>query len=182
MALLQHYNYFTTGQFYNFTYSPKWLNRLSVYDKYPMGLFINYDSVYGLISMINFHWLTVAQRAALIDVISRRYPKALLQEWGKAINIDWNIIKTLGPVYRMAWRKYFPNRIRNLKAVATKWDYEELKRDVINSNTSQVIGVTPEYIQRFYAESIARKMRGQTVKQENVQQTVAKNYNQNIVW
>lgn len=182
MALLQHHNYFTTGQLYSFTYSPKWLNRLSVYDKYPLGLFISYDNILGLYSMLNFHWLTISQRAQLIDFITKRYPKDILQEWGKAINIDWNIIKNLGPAYRMAWRRYFPNRIRNLKAVATTWDYNEIKEQVIMSNTSKILGVTPEFIQKFYAESMARKMRSQKSNVQEQKQTVQKNYNQNIVW
>ena len=82
----------------------------------------------------------------------------------------------------MAWRRYFPNRIRNLKAIATTWDYAELKKDVLMSNTQQVIGVTPEYVQRFYAESMARKMRGQAQKARQTEQVVQKNLNQHIVW
>jgi hypothetical protein len=182
MALLQHFNYFHSGQTYSYSYSPKWLNRLSVYDRSPLALFVHYDNIYGLISAINLHWLTVAQRAHLLDTMTRVFPINDLKEWGKAVNINWQFITSLGPVYKMAWRRYFPNRIRNIKTVASTWDYEEIKKDVIMSNTQKVIGVTPEYVQNFYAESMARKLRGQAQKSRQTQQQVQKNLNQHIVW
>jgi hypothetical protein len=182
MAILQHFNYFHSGQLYNYTYSPKWLSRLSTYDKYPLALFIHYDNVYGLISAVNLHWLTVAQRAYLLDAMTKTFNIEDLKEWGKAVNISWQFVASLGPAYRMAWRRYFPNRMRNVKAVATTWDYNDIKKDVLMANTQRIQGVTPEYIQRYYAESMARKMRGQAQKARQDYKTVNKNLNQHIVW
>ena len=182
MAILQHFHSFHSGQLYNYTYSPKWLSRLSTYDKYPLSLFIHYDNIYGLISAVNLHWLTVAQRAHLLDAMTKTFKIEDLKEWGKAVNISWQFVSSLGIPYKMAWRRYFPNRIRNLKTVAATWDYAEIKSDVLMANTQQIIGVTPEVVQRYYAESMARKMRGQAQKTQQSYKTINKNLNQHIVW
>ena len=182
MAILQHYNYFHSGSLYSYVYSPKHMNLISSYDKYPLALFISYENIYGLCNCINMHFLTVAQRAHLLDVITKTFRIEDLKEWGKAINITWPFISSLGWPYRMAWRRYFPNRMRNIKAIATTWDYEELKNDVIMNNTQKVIGITPIAIQKYYAESMARKIRGQVQKARESGQIIQKNLNQHIVW
>lgn len=192
MAILNAYRHYAAGQLYSFTYSPRWLNRLSIYDKYPLLMFFNYNNVYGLLSGINFHFLTVSQRAKLIEVITKAYDIKDLSEWGKPIPITWDNVRYLGLPYMLAWRRYFPNRVRNLKAIAPKWDFEEIKKYVIDANTQKIIGVTSEYIQKFYMDSMSRKLRNVAQKHreankmvEQAQQSaqnINKTPNAHIVW
>ncbi len=152
-------------------------------------MFVNYNNVYGLVSGVNMHWLTVSQRAKLIDFVTKAYRIEDLAEWGKPINLTWQTVRYLGLPYAMAWRRYFPARMRNIKAVAPTWSFEEIKNYVIDANTQKIIGVTPEYIQKFYAESMARKVRNVAQKHreankmvEQAQEIHNKTPNAHIVW
>ena len=174
MALVRTYKNHAAGQFVEFTYSPKGLSDLDQYDKHPLLLFVNFDNVYGLVSGLNLHWITVSQRAKLIDYMLRKYTKNDLAEFGRPVNFSWDNIKSAMPELGIAWRRYFPNRMRNVKVIAPHWEWEEVKNDVINSQTERILKVTPELIQKHYAESQARKMR---VLRQRQRETLARNKN-----
>jgi hypothetical protein len=157
--LIQKYGRYYTGGIFQFTYSPKGLDVLDRYDAKPLALFINYDSDYRLCSMINLHWLTIEQRRQLMNLITYKYPDiATKAEFGNPIPFGWEHIKTWFPIGSIAWRRYFPNRIRSVTNMAPTWSKTEIEA-IINTDTEKIIGVTPAVIQKRLQDTQARKVR-----------------------
>ena len=150
MAHVTKYKKFSAGGFWEFTYSPKYLDQLTQFDRRPLGLFFEYDTQKKYCQMINMHWLTKGQRKKFIDLITKRFDLENgidFQVPIKGLNYMW--VKMNYPIALIGWRRYFPNRIRNMKAIAFEWDPKEIEDDVINTNTQRLIGVTPEVIQKL---------------------------------
>jgi len=159
MALLQTYGKFYTGSVWQYTYSPKGLDVLDRFDRHPLVLWVNFDNMYRLMSGINLHWLTVEQRRQLMNLLAHNYPDISKKaEYQKPINFTWDNVKSWFPIGRIAWRKYFPARIRNVQLMSPTWSADEIE-SIINTDTAKIIGVTPAMIQKHFAESQARKMR-----------------------
>jgi len=168
--LIQKYGRYYTGGIFQFTYSPKGLDVLDRYDAKPLGLFINYDSDYRLCSMINLHWLTIEQRRQLMNLITYKYPDiADKAEFGKPIPFGWEHIKAWFPIGSIAWRRYFPNRIRTITNMAPTWSKEEIEA-VINSDTEKILQLSPAKIQALHAASQARKVRASQQRRREAQQ------------
>ena len=175
MALLNQYRGFTTGQIYEYTYSPKGLVKgtLEEYDKRPLLFFVNYDNIYRLISGINLHWLTEDERKKFFQVIYRKYKIEDLSQWGRPINWTWDHVKSYTPWAGIAWRRYFPARIRNIIPMATTYDKAEIEKDVIKSDTARIIGVTSEVIQRHIQ---ATQERNQRAAKQRYREALAKSH------
>jgi len=160
MALIRQYNEYFCGGFFSFTYSPLYPEKLDMFDRSPCLLWINMNNgrradgkPMNLFSGINFHWLTVKQREKLIGYLFKYYKNNKNYNDFRVdekipLNLTWDIIKSWDTSFGIAWRRYFPNRVRNLKWLAPTWDYIEVNRDVIHTDTVRIIGVTPEFIQR----------------------------------
>jgi len=157
MALLNQYRGFTTGQIYEMSYSPKGLSKLEQYDRRPLFVMVNYDNVYRLLSGLNLHWVSVDARKAFFKWIYKRYNIKDLSEWGRPINFTWQHVVSYTPWMAPAWRRYFPQRIRNIIPMATTYALPDIMGpDVVQSDTAKIIGVTPEVIQRHYQLSKQR--------------------------
>lgn len=162
MSLRKKYKKFAAGGFATFSYSPKWLDQLSEFDRKPLIIFINYDSTKKYIQAINIHWLTVNQRKVLIKLMKRKFDIGDFNDFGSPISgLTYNFIKKVFPGALIAYRRYFVNRIRNLSFTpAWQWDPKEVEDNVIQSNTARIVGVTPEMIQKLAIR--AMKERGRT--------------------
>lgn len=150
MAHMYKWKKFAAGSFWEFNYSPKYLDRLSEFDRRPMALFFEYDNTKKFLQCINFHWLTVHERDTLIIKIKKRFKIDDFWDFGKPIHgLNYMWVKRNYPRALIGWRRYFPRRVRNLRTRAWQWDPEEIKRDVIGTNTQKILGVTPEMIQKL---------------------------------
>lgn len=166
MAFSNKFKKITVGSFVQFSYSPKHLDALSFYDRKPLGLFLGYDGKRKLLHFINFHWITVAQRKRVVEIIRRAvnmpeegYP------FGKPMPVNlYKLLKSKYPIATIGYRTYFSNRMRNQSFPAWDWNPEDIEKKVINSNTEKIISVTPEAIQKLAIKAL--KSRGQTQKRK----------------
>lgn len=160
MANLRKFKKFTAGAFVQYSYSPKHLNQLTQYDRRPLLLFTGYDNVNNLIGGFNMHWLTKTQRTRVIQIIKDAMKIEDSFPFGKPMNIDlYKLIKAKYPIATIAFRKYFPNRIRNIKFPAWQWEEEDLKKEVINTDTEKIIGTSPELIQKLAIKAAKERQR-----------------------
>lgn len=157
MGFSRKYKKFANGGFASFSYSPKWLSKLSFYDRKPLIIFLGYDNTKKLIHGINLHWLTKNQRKKTIEILkgAMRITDKRGWEFGKPFPIDiYRLLKRRYPIATLAYRTYFPNRIRNLKFPAWQWGVEEVEDKIINTDTEKIIGVSPEQIQKLALKSL----------------------------
>ena len=110
---------------------------------------------------INFHWLTVPQRKKLISLIKKAFNITDFHDFGKPIpGLTYGWLKRSYPQAIIGWRRYFANRQRNIKQIAWQWEPDDIEKDVINSDTKRIVGVTSEVIQKLAIR--AMKERGRT--------------------
>ena len=163
--ILRKYKKFYNGALVQYSYSPKHLSQLSQYDRRPLLLFTGYDNVYNHVHGFNLHWLTVAQRKKVIQIVKDAMKIEEMWPFGKPMSIDlYRLIKARYPIATIAFRKYFPNRIRNIKFPAWQWEKEELTKKVINTNTEKIIGVSPELIQKLALKAAKERQRQRRLK------------------
>jgi len=96
-----------------------------------------------------------------------------LSQWGRPINWTWDHVKSYTPWAGIAWRRYFPARIRNIIPMATTYDKAEIEKDVIKSDTARIIGVTSEVIQRHIQ---ATQERNQRAAKQRYREALAKSH------
>lgn len=167
MAFTRKYKKFATGGFAQFSYSPKWLSQLTYYDRKPLIIFLGYDNQRKLIHGINLHWLTKEQRKRTIALVksAMRITKDKGWPFSKPMPLDiYRLLKSKYPIATIAYRTYFPNRLRNLSFPAWEWGNEEVEEKIINTDTAKIIGVSPEQIQALARKAL--KSRGQTQKRK----------------
>ena len=172
MSLKQTFKKMSAGGFWTFSYSPRHLDLISSFDRRPLMLFLNYDTTKKYLQGINFHFLTVPQREKFISKITRRFKLKDGLEFGKPIKgLTYEWIKKNYPIAIIGYRRYFPNRARNIKSIAFQWDEKQIEDDVINSDTQRIIGVTSQQIQKLAIR--AMKARGKTkikkIRRKNIQ-------------
>ena len=94
-------------------------------------------------------------------MLTRRFKLKDGIDFGKPIkNLNYMWLKKNYPLALIAWRRYFPARMRNLKSIAWQWDPKQIEDDVINSDTQRIIGISSQQIQKLAIR--AMKARGKT--------------------
>lgn len=167
MGFTRKYKKFATGGFAQYSYSPKWLSKLTFYDRKPLIIFLGYDNKNGLVHGINLHWLTKSQRKKVIDIIksTMRITEEKGWDFGKPMPLDiYRLLKKRYPIATIAYRTYFPNRMRNLSFPAWQWEKEDVEQEIINTDTEKIVGVSPEQIQKLAVKALGS--RGQTQKRK----------------
>ena len=167
MAFTRKYKKFATGGFAQFSYSPKWLSQLSYYDRRPLIIFLGYDNQKKLVHGINLHWLTKEQRKRTIALVksAMRITADKGWEFGKPMPLDiYRLLKSKYPIATIAYRTYFPNRMRNLSFPAWQWGKADVEEKIINTDTEKIIGTSPEQIQKLAIKAL--RSRGKTVKKK----------------
>lgn len=167
MGFTRKYKKFATGHFVQFSYSPKWLDKLSFYDRKPLGLFLGYDSNGKHLHMINMHWLTVAQRKRVVEIIrsAMKMTKDDTYEFGKPMPLDiYRLLKSRYPIATIAYRMYFANRMRNVSHPAWMWEDKDIQEKIINTDTEKIVGVSPETIQKLAVKALRSRGKTQTRK------------------
>ena len=85
--------------------------------------------------------------------------------FSKPMPLDiYRLLKSKYPIATIAYRTYFPNRLRNLSFPAWEWGNEEVEEKIINTDTAKIIGVSPEQIQKLAIKAL--RSRGKTVKRK----------------
>lgn len=166
MAFSNRYKKMAVGGFVQFSYSPKWLSLLSYFDRRPLIIFTGWDSNKGLIHGIQMHWLTKTQRKRVIEII-RRAINMPEEGWpfSKPMHVNlYKLLKSKYPIATIAYRTYFPSRIRNISRPAWEWSPDEVEEKIINTQTEKITGTSPEAIQKLAIKAL--KSRGQTQKRK----------------
>ena len=166
MAFSNRYKKFAVGGFVQYSYSPKWLSLLSYFDRRPLIIFLGWDSKKGLIHGLQMHWLTKTQRKKVIDII-RRAVNMPEEGWdfGKPFPVNiYKLLKSKYPIATIAYRTYFPGRMRNISYPAFQWEPEKVEDKIINTDTAKIIGTSPEAIQKLAIKAL--RSRGQTQKRK----------------
>lgn len=163
MGFQSRFKKMAVGGFVEFAYSPKWLSQLDYYDRKPLIIFLGYDSSKNLIHGLNMHWLTVPQRKRVITLIKSAMNIVDHWDFGQPMRLDiYRLLKRRYPIATIAYRTYFPNRIRNVKYPAFQWEPDKVDSKIIHTDTAKIIGITPELLQKLARRAMLSRSKTRT--------------------
>lgn len=132
---------FTYSKIYYFRYTPIDLNKIHIYDQYPLAIPLE---IRGNISLcLNLHWIPGALRNKMIQVICEMRNKSINENmfrlWYRNIKYNPPLHFALGAI-----RKYYNSHCTNIKEVPDEWETLTITSALYRARYLQRSNYTPQ--------------------------------------